>query len=77
MAVQTKIDESNEYEGGVWTKGRHTRGKGYINDTKKYNLAVMNGWKLLRYTVEDTKQVNWECGIVEDVRKLIKPSEDG
>lgn len=61
-----------EFEGGVWTHGRHTRGKGYINDTKKYNLAVMNGWKLLRYTVEDTKHVAWEIIITDEIRKLIE-----
>lgn len=60
-----------EFEGGVWTRGRHTRGKGYVNDCKKYNLAVMYGWKLLRYTVEDTKKINWEIDITDEVRKLI------
>ena len=65
-----------EFEGGVWTHGRHTRGKGYVNDCKKYNLAVMHGWKLLRYTVEDTKKINWELAVVEEVRKLINLSED-
>lgn len=60
-----------EFEGGVWSRGRHTRGKGYVNDCKKYNLAVMHGWKLLRYTVEDTKKINWELAVVEEVRKLI------
>lgn len=66
-----------EFEGGVWTHGRHTRGKGYINDTKKYNLAMMHGWKLLRYTVEDTKKDNYELLIIKEIRKLINPSEDG
>lgn len=39
-----------EVEGGAWSNGRHTRGQGYIDDCKKYNLAVMWGWSLLRYT---------------------------
>lgn len=64
-----------EFEGGVWTHGRHTRSKGYINDAKKYNLAVMNGWKLLRYTVEDTKHVAWEIIITDEIRKLIEGDE--
>jgi hypothetical protein len=29
-----------EIEGGIWTKGRHTRGAGYIKDMEKYNLAA-------------------------------------
>lgn len=39
-----------EVEGGVWTQGRHTRGKGYIADMEKYNEAVALGWRLIRVT---------------------------
>jgi very-short-patch-repair endonuclease len=38
-----------EIEGGVWTRGRHTRGSGYIGDMEKYNSAVEMGWRVLRY----------------------------
>jgi len=37
-----------EIEGGVYTRGRHTRGKGYENDMRKYNAALLLGWKVLR-----------------------------
>ena len=39
-----------EVEGGVFNKGRHTRGKGFENDLLKYNQAVLLGWKVLRYS---------------------------
>ena len=39
-----------EIEGGVFTQGRHTRGKGFTEDLLKYNEAVMLGWRVLRYT---------------------------
>jgi very-short-patch-repair endonuclease len=39
-----------EIEGGVWTKGRHTRGTGYIVDCDKYNNATLMGFKVLRFT---------------------------
>lgn len=39
-----------EIEGGVWTCGRHTRGSGYGEDCAKYNAAVLNGWRVLRFT---------------------------
>lgn len=39
-----------EQEGGAWTNGRHTRGKGYISDMEKYNLATSMGWRVLRFT---------------------------
>ena len=39
-----------EVEGGAFTKGRHTRGKGFINDIEKYNNAACDGWILIRTT---------------------------
>ena len=41
-----------EFEGGAWSKGRHTRPKGYINDCTKYNLATSLNIPVLRYTSE-------------------------
>jgi len=37
-----------EVEGGVFTNGRHTRGKGFMNDMEKYNTAAAMGWKMIR-----------------------------
>lgn len=39
-----------ECEGGIWTKGRHTRGTGYSADLEKYNAAAIAGWLVLRFT---------------------------
>lgn len=44
-----------ECEGGAWTRGRHTRPQGFINDCEKYNLATLNGWRVLRFTGEHIK----------------------
>ena len=30
-----------EYEGSIFTSGRHTRGKGYHRDCEKYNLPYI------------------------------------
>lgn len=43
-----------EVEGGIWSGGRHTRGKGYLGDMEKYNAAAILGFKVLRF---DTQQV--------------------
>lgn len=39
-----------EVEGGVWTRGRHVRPKGFLNDITKYNTAALLGWRVFRTT---------------------------
>ena len=42
-----------EVEGAVWTRGRHTRGSGFVKDMEKYNLAAIMGWRVLRCVPDD------------------------
>lgn len=42
-----------EVEGGVWTRGRHTRPQGFLGDIEKYNTATIMGWKVLRTTPDE------------------------
>lgn len=44
-----------EIEGGVWTKGRHTRGSGFLGDMAKYNEAARLGWRVFRFQPKDLK----------------------
>ena len=39
-----------ECEGGIFSGGRHTRGKGYEEDLFKYNAAMMLGWDVCRFS---------------------------
>ncbi len=45
-----------EVEGGIWSGGRHTRGKGYEDDCEKYNTAALRGWTVLRFTGDMIKK---------------------
>jgi very-short-patch-repair endonuclease len=55
-----------EYEGINSSRSRHTSITGYTKDTEKYNLAVCNGWRVLRYTALNYKNLR------EDILTLIK-----
>jgi len=57
-----------EIEGGAWSNGRHTRGKGFINDMEKYNSANVLGWQVLRYTPEQFENYVF----LKDINELLK-----
>ena len=59
-----------EVEGGIWSGGRHTRGKGYLQDMEKYNEATLMGFKLLRVT---PKQMDNGDAVELVERLLTKP----
>ena len=46
-------DTAIEIEGAVWTRGRHTRGKGYIADLEKYRTAAAIGIKVYRFSTQE------------------------
>ncbi len=55
-----------EYEGLHSDKSRHTQINGYSNDVIKYNLALIDGWRVLRYTA------NNYMNILTDLETLLK-----
>ena len=46
-----------EYEGINSAKSRHTTITGYTKDTEKYNLAAVLGYRVLRYTALNFRNV--------------------
>ena len=54
-----------EYEGLMSKKSRHTTVAGYTKDCEKYNLAQIEGWRVLRYTVNNYSALN------KDLQKIL------
>lgn len=46
-----------EVEGGTWIGGGHSRGSGFAADMFKYNNAAILGWRLLRFTPKEVKDI--------------------
>ena len=44
-----------EVHGGIHSGGRHTRGKGFVEDRAKMNEATLLGWTVLEVTPEHIK----------------------
>jgi len=59
-----------EIEGGIFVRGRHTRGAGYQKDCEKYREATILGWQLLRYTTNELAK-DPEM-IIRDIVRIIK-----
>jgi very-short-patch-repair endonuclease len=63
-----------EVEGGVWTRGRHTRGSGFVKDVEKYNAAMQLGWMVLRFTKQDIE--GHGCRAVTQIGWMLKGAEE-
>jgi hypothetical protein len=44
-----------EIQGGVWTRGRHSRGAGMNSDAEKLSRAAILGWRVLIVTGDHIK----------------------
>ena len=62
-----------EGEGGVWSRGRHTRPKGFTADIEKYNTATALGWAVLRctpQTILSEATISWLLMLTLDVEVI-------
>jgi hypothetical protein len=51
-----------EVNGGVFTRGRHTRGAGYVRDMEKMNLSQSLGWQVYQCEprgIQDGSALQW------------------
>lgn len=61
-----------EIEGGVYSRGRHTRGAGYISDMEKYNEAQRMGWQVYRFTTDQAvsgEATRFVAGVLADAQR--------
>lgn len=56
-----------EIQGGTYMRGRHVSGSGYDRDARKYNLAMISGWKVYLLTSTTATNVSW----IEKIGKAI------
>ena len=54
-----------EIQGGIFIKGKHSRGAGQLKDWEKYNAAQLMGWKVLQYSPQQLQIM------VNDVRNYV------
>jgi len=57
-----------ELEGGVWSRGRHTRPTGFLNDMEKYNLAASMGILVFRVPSHDIS-TKWLSPIIKTINE--------
>lgn len=60
-----------ELEGGVWSRGRHTRPTGFLNDMEKYNLAASMGILVFRVPSHDIS-TKWLTPIIKTINERTK-----
>ena len=60
-----------EVDGGIWIKGRHTRGAGWLKDTEKLNSAATQGWRCLRCTPQQLASDD----MIKTIKSALKYSE--
>jgi len=64
----TDIKIALEIHGGVFTNGRHTRGKGFTEDKVKMNTAQLLGWIVIEATtahVKNGQMLTWITEAIE------------
>jgi hypothetical protein len=59
-----------EIHGGIWIRGGHTRGSGFIRDREKINQATLAGWLVLEFPIITTDTLPDNC--VEMIARAIK-----
>lgn len=61
-----------EQDGGLWVKGRHSRGAGRLKDYEKDREAMLLGWRVGRFSPEEVKNgiaAQWVASMINQPSK--------
>lgn len=61
-----------EVDGAIWTRGRHTRGSGWLKDTEKLNTAAAMGWRMLRCSPQQLHDLT----LIALIKRALTPGEN-
>lgn len=64
-----------EVEGGVWMKGRHNTGSGFIADCEKYLEAALLGYRVIRLAPPQITAETLER-IARHLERIVSASDD-
>jgi len=57
-----------EVQGGIWTRGRHTRGSGLVKEYEKLNAAAVAGWRILYCTPQEIGTLKFARTVAEALK---------
>ena len=63
-----------ELDGGVYSGGGHTRGKGYESNREKDNLAIELGWVVLHYTTNQLRSN--PAGVISQIKRVLSKRKE-
>lgn len=54
-----------EIEGGIWNRGAHVRGAHFESDARKYNQAILLGWRVVRFSPQMVERAESKAFLAE------------
>ena len=65
-----------EIDGGTYSGGRHTRGKGFEKDHEKFNAAAILCWRVFRFTTNHVRDTHYPLATLKEAAHLWHENEE-
>lgn len=66
-----------EVEGGIWIRGGHVRGGGFLEDAEKLNSAQRLGWSVYKFTPRQMDENDVAAFLKEVLKEAQNDKQDG